>query len=307
MAFNDRTYKSIFSFREIISPFIKRFAPADIASHLDYSSLRIVDSVTQTDTMHELLADRIWVANIGASSTMLFMFFEFQSAPYKWMAVRVAEYVASNLGRMIQSGVITKSLPPTLAFVLYNGNAKWICPLSLDELRDSNTPESLLDNQLNIKYMLIDMKHMNAGCKDTLVDLMLHLEQATDAEKFDELIYDAEEIFKNLDIDPDLRIKLIRVFSFYIALVMNNILGEKEFSQKIENFGDLHMAIDEYKTWVERKFDEGLSQGKIEGKNEVIRNLMKNLGFSREQAIDAMGIPASERAYYMSNSNLGVS
>ena len=42
---NDQVYKFIFRFLELVKPFIKQFAPTDVARDLDYSSLRIVDTV----------------------------------------------------------------------------------------------------------------------------------------------------------------------------------------------------------------------------------------------------------------------
>ena len=43
---------------------------------------------------------------------------------------------------------------------------------------------------------------------------------------------------------------------------------------------------------------EGLEEGKKESYLEAIRNLMKNLQMTEQQAMDALGIPASEQAEY---------
>lgn len=45
---------------------------------------------------------------------------------------------------------------------------------------------------------------------------------------------------------------------------------------------------------------EGLAEGLAEGRTEVIRNLMNNLKMTAEQAMDAMGIAASEQEHYLS-------
>ena len=47
-------------------------------------------------------------------------------------------------------------------------------------------------------------------------------------------------------------------------------------------------------------YNSGVRDGKLEGNLDAIRNLMKNLQMTEQQAMDALGIPVSEQAEYAS-------
>ena len=56
-----------------------------------------------------------------------------------------------------------------------------------------------------------------------------------------------------------------------------------------------HLMKDEIEEEVDKATTKGIEQGRLQS----IRELMKNLKFSAEQALDALGIPKSEHQKYI--------
>ena len=49
-----------------------------------------------------------------------------------------------------------------------------------------------------------------------------------------------------------------------------------------------------------KAFDDHMERGRIEGKKEAVKNLMRNLSVSLEQAMELLGISPEEREKYLS-------
>ena len=47
-----------------------------------------------------------------------------------------------------------------------------------------------------------------------------------------------------------------------------------------------------------KAFDDHMERGRIEGKKEAVKNLMRNLSVSLEQAMELLGISPEEREKY---------
>lgn len=71
-----------------------------------------------------------------------------------------------------------------------------------------------------------------------------------------------------------------------------NIPMTKEIEEEVLEMCNLGMAVEL------KGVNRGIAQGREQSLLESIRNLMKNLKLSAEQAMDALGIPKDDQAHY---------
>ena len=87
-----------------------------------------------------------------------------------------------------------------------------------------------------------------------------------------------------------------RAKSSKIKLIHRNVQNVRTS----EKMGVKYMQLWEEKEYIrEDARAEGLAEGRKEGQIEGVRNLMKNMQLTAEQAMEALGIPAEEREMYL--------
>ena len=62
----------------------------------------------------------------------------------------------------------------------------------------------------------------------------------------------------------------------------------------------MSVTVEEFaKEYAEGQFEQGLEQGAEENRIQSLKEIMKNLKLTAEQALDALGIPKSEHQKYI--------
>lgn len=163
----DKGYRLIFSFPIMVEQLIRRFVGGRWIDRLDFESLQ---KVSERDISQELLRrekDLLWrlkwrrADGEPAGWFYVYLHFEFQSTPERFMALRSLTYKALCYEDLVRGNKLTSSgrLPPVLSIVIYNGKEPWRAPLALDELIEpipDLEPEEVPEGFTFGSYQLID-------------------------------------------------------------------------------------------------------------------------------------------------------
>ncbi len=90
-----------------------------------------------------------------------------------------------------------------------------------------------------------------------------------------------------------------------LSALLSSDLSAKERLHILENEYNIEMGtefrkeLDTMCNLSQGVFEKGIEQGKVNAILDNIKNLMKNVGYTAEQAMQALGIPASEQKFYM--------
>jgi hypothetical protein len=158
MVEHDRSYKLLFSHREMVRDLLDGFVRENWLLQLDYASLEKVDPSYIGRRLAARENDVVWRARWGEGGFIyIYLMLEFQSTVDPYMAVRMLTYC----GLMYEGLIRTKQLgpdgqlPPMLPIVLYNGSAPWYSARELDPLIQAG-PAALEAYRPQMRYLLID-------------------------------------------------------------------------------------------------------------------------------------------------------
>ena len=98
---------------------------------LDFSTLEKASSLFNSEELLGREDDVIWRVRFRDRGWLyIFLILEFQSAPDRWIALRIAVYQGLLWQNLIKQKIIKANdkLPPVMPVVLYNGEPPWDAP-----------------------------------------------------------------------------------------------------------------------------------------------------------------------------------
>lgn len=119
---------------------LRRLVPAELASRLDWSTLRLEPTVTRDDVGRELRSDLVFsVQGPNRRPLLLYVHLEHQRRHEPLMALRMLAYETRIWHGWCEletrrSGTPPRHLPPVVALVVYNGPAPWTAPTQFEDL-----------------------------------------------------------------------------------------------------------------------------------------------------------------------------
>ncbi|MBQ7607377.1 MAG: Rpn family recombination-promoting nuclease/putative transposase, partial [Desulfovibrionaceae bacterium] len=135
---HDSTYKLIFSNAEAFAALLRCFVPMAPLLDFDYSTLEKVSESHISSHLSQRIDDIIWrLKSKNNSWYYVYVITEFQTTNDKWMAARMAKYVAELRMELIRSHIVNDDelLPPILPIVLYNGVSRWTASKTLNSIQ----------------------------------------------------------------------------------------------------------------------------------------------------------------------------
>jgi hypothetical protein len=156
--------------------------PQQWVDQLDFSTLEKASSLFISEELLGREDDVIWRVRFkGRGWLYIFLILEFQSAPDRWMALRIAVYQGLLWQDLIKQKIIKASdrLPPVVPVVLYNGEPTWDAPLELEEL--ILPIEGLAAFRPKSRYLLLDEQRLaldEAESTRNLAAMLFRLEQS---------------------------------------------------------------------------------------------------------------------------------
>ncbi|MBQ7606519.1 MAG: Rpn family recombination-promoting nuclease/putative transposase, partial [Desulfovibrionaceae bacterium] len=142
----DASYKTLYTFPEIVSDLLTGFIPAEVIGQIDTATLKREPDTFINKYLSERREDRIWSVRTTKEDTLfLYLLFEFQSSNNKNMALRMLEYAAVHLQDIYRRKVFKPEEKhwPILPIVLYTGASPWTAPLECSECRIPTFPSLL--------------------------------------------------------------------------------------------------------------------------------------------------------------------
>jgi hypothetical protein len=118
---HDHSYKLFFSHPRMMRDLLEAFADGEWGADFDFSTLERVNGTYISGNLRARADDIVWRVRCGQH--VVYVLVEFQSSPYRFMAVRVLTYVGLLYEDLIKQskGRGRRHLPAILPIVLYSG------------------------------------------------------------------------------------------------------------------------------------------------------------------------------------------
>ena len=181
-------------------------------------------------------------------------------------------------------------LIPVITIVIYYGSEKWDAPRSLHEMLAIQNKEILSyvsDYKLNLIIPAeLSTKDFQKFQTD-LREVMQYIQYSTDREKLSALLEDNSRFSR---------------MEWNAAMLLNECTKSGLKFHKSGGYVDMCKAIKEIR---EKEYsgghEAGFKKGCIKSTQNSLTSLVKNMGLSLEQAMDALDIPEEERSLYRKN------
>ncbi len=271
---HDVGYKLLFSAPEMVRDLLLVLAGLEWVQSADFATLCRVNGSYVSDDLRARHDDMVWKIRLRDEWFYVYLLLEFQSAPDRWMALRIQVYV----GLLYQDLVARRELghggmlPPVLPIVLYNGHAPWHSARSLDELL-MVPPAGLAPYRVQARYLLIDQRRFDTADLPlrNLVAALFRLEAARTSADFRSV---TALLLEWLSGDGHQRIR--RAFAIWLNRRLRRRMPEANIPES-DDLAEVHsMFPDNLLAEIERKaraaerkaHKKGLQEGRQEGLQE---------------------------------------
>jgi predicted transposase/invertase (TIGR01784 family) len=133
---HDALFHKVFSQLDNAAGQLRAVLPHQLASRIDWTSLRLEDGHYFDDQLAESQSDLLYSARIDGHLVTIYVLFEHQSSPEPWMPLRLHRYLNRVAERWRADHPEATRLPPMLAVVLAHTEAGWTAAMSMHELFD---------------------------------------------------------------------------------------------------------------------------------------------------------------------------
>ena len=133
---HDKLFKQLLGEPENAADFVANNLPAEIASHLDLSTLEVLQVSFIDAQFVQSEADLLFSVTIANRPGYVYFLFEHQSSPDASMLLRLVGYMVRVWKRFEREGPGGHRLPVIIPMVLFHGPKGWQGPLSFQSLVD---------------------------------------------------------------------------------------------------------------------------------------------------------------------------
>ena len=161
---SSKSYKDLYSHKEVFLDLVKEMLKAPWATNLDINNLVLVDKSYILSDYEENEADIVYRANIDGKEVVFYTLLEFQSSVDYRMPLRLFFYINEILREYIKNSEKEDkknkkgfNVPAVIPIVLYNATREWNAPRYFKDI--VNKSELFGDNIVNFKYELFDVNH----------------------------------------------------------------------------------------------------------------------------------------------------
>lgn len=278
---HDHGYKLLFSHAEMVADLLRGFVEEDWVANLDFSTLEKCNGHYVSDQLLEREDDVVWRVRLRDEWLYVYLLLEFQSAPDRWMALRMLVYVGLLYQDLVRSKQLTHGgrLPPVLPLVLYNGMPAWTAPLDLETLL-APAPEGLRHYRPALRYLLLDEGRLRLDQTAELRNLataLFELEQGRTPSDILRVVRALRAWLQAPEQDS-----LRRAFAKWMQhMLLPARMPDVDFSPIRDLQEAETMLAERVKQWTEEwkqaGLEKGLQKGRQEGRQETQRAIARAL------------------------------
>jgi hypothetical protein len=140
---HDRLFKLAFSDLQHAAELFRSVLPPAVVRHIDFRTLRVESTTFIDDRLRARYSDLLYRVQLAGRRAYLYLLFEHQSRPERFMCLRLLRYVLEIWGGHLKKHPRARHLPLVIPIVLHHGEGGWTEPMALSELYD--VPPELLD------------------------------------------------------------------------------------------------------------------------------------------------------------------
>ena len=183
MSRSDGPYSLLYQHKIMVELLLRSWAPADVAEHIDYETLRAESPKNYDDDGRLRTGDHIWTVRLKRGGLVwIAILMEFQASADRLIPWRVLSYATTFWRRVESTGRLQDGkLPGVLPVVIYNGPRPWNVPQDLSECVNLPEGSPLWTHVPRVGYLLVDVLRQDASRLEALdnpVAWAMLLEQA---------------------------------------------------------------------------------------------------------------------------------
>jgi predicted transposase/invertase (TIGR01784 family) len=131
----DKLFKLVFEHEPSVQLFMRKFGDPEIVNSLDFKSLQLDTNSYLNKQFEAYFSDLVWKANWGKEQVAVAFLFEHKSAPERFVAIQILEYMCAILVRDVKA---KRPLTLVLPSIFHHGKRNWK-PKTLVQLYDKTT------------------------------------------------------------------------------------------------------------------------------------------------------------------------
>ena len=140
---HDALFKYTFSQPQHAIELFRSVLPPAVVPHINFDTLRMEPTSFIDDELRARFSDLLFSVRLDRKRAYLYLLFEHQSSPERFMCVRLLRYVLDAWDHHLKEHPRARRLPVVIPIVLHHGEHGWTEPVSLRELYDA--PAEVLD------------------------------------------------------------------------------------------------------------------------------------------------------------------
>ncbi|MCP4344610.1 MAG: Rpn family recombination-promoting nuclease/putative transposase [Desulfobacterales bacterium] len=276
---NDKLVRTVFSDPAEAGSFFQAYLPESLTERIDWNTLTLKETSFVDEEFRNSESDLLFHAMLKKTGKeekqgeiFLYLLFEHQSAPQKWMRFRVLKYKCRIWDESFKEFPKQKGLVPIVPVVFYQGKTAWNYETKFSDLYLCELPDMSFAPEFS--HFLVDQSgwaddEIRGTLKAKIAQLLIK------AKYHGKLIRMFRRLVRLLSKLPETGgINFMRVFLIYIIETQEQeTVSEfaklmKKQSKKME--GEMTTAAEAY-------MREGKIEGRMEGKMETTIEMIENL------------------------------
>lgn len=268
---HDKLFRSVFSDTDEAERFLRVHLPPGLVVRLDWSTLALVETSFVDDALRKSESDLLYTVQMSGAGTLvhLYLLFEHQSKPDKWMRFRLLKYMCRIWDDSFKEHPDQTELRPIIPLVFYQGESRWRYSTEFADLFAES--ERGYDFLPRFAHYLVDQSDLapdqtQGGLKARVAQLLMMA--AFDKSVREALRYAAQ---LSAQVAQSGGVNYMEVFVVYLAATQERRVVQ-EFVEVVRQY-----AVDiggDMLTYAEELKQEGRQEGEIKGKIETIESLL---------------------------------
>lgn len=305
---HDRLVKWAFARLQTAEACLRGMLPTALSDRLDWSTLAAQPGSFVDPDLADSHSDLLYAVHVHGSEEreiLLYLLFEHQSTPDRWMALRLPGYALRVQRRWLDDHASARLLPWVVPLVLYHGRQPWRAARDYADLLDLGGTDATGLRLPSFPYLLLDLSHtpeqdLRLDALGLLVTRLLR--HAWDGDLWDRLPSWGPVLSQVL---REQGLEALHAAFRYITEVSDQRPGPDVRRWIARSLGP--EVEDSMKSWAQQEREEGRQEGRKEGqqegllesRREVLMLMLKRrfgaVSVELEARIRAMDVPQLDR------------